>query len=80
MGYVFVKRLGISALVGEAVQAWSTDGLSQLVHCHGGRPIGSFDVDEVSSANHRKAENKVSIARVLGGDHPSTDPIYGLHA
>lgn len=42
--YVFVKRLGINALIREAMQAWSTAELSRLVHRHGGRPIGSFDV------------------------------------
>lgn len=48
MDYIFVKRLGISSLIREAMQAWSTAELSRLVHKHGGRPIGSFEVDEVS--------------------------------
>ncbi|THC94572.1 hypothetical protein EYZ11_005932 [Aspergillus tanneri] len=43
--YVFVKRLGINALIREAMQAWSTGELSRLVHRHGGRPIGSFNLD-----------------------------------
>lgn len=47
MDYVFVERLGISALIREAMQAWSTGEMSRLVHMHGGRPIGSFEVDEV---------------------------------
>ena len=48
MDYVFVKRLGISALIREAMQAWSTEELSRLVHMHGGRPIGSFEIDRIS--------------------------------
>ncbi|CCH63012.1 hypothetical protein TBLA_0J00110 [Henningerozyma blattae CBS 6284] len=38
----FVERLGISTLIREAMQAWSEEELSRLVHKHGGRPIGSF--------------------------------------
>lgn len=49
MDYVFVERLGLSALIREAMQAWSTGELSRLVHMHGGRPIGSFEIDEASN-------------------------------
>ncbi len=48
MDYVFVKRLGLSALIREAMQSWSTAETSRLVHMHGGRPIGSFEVDKIS--------------------------------
>jgi glycogen debranching enzyme len=57
MDYVFVKRLGISALIREAMQAWSTGELSRLVHRHGGRPIGSFEDDEVSGTDTKPTPN-----------------------
>lgn len=51
MDFKFLMRLGICALVREAMQAWSTQELSRLVHRHGGVPIGSFDPDEVYNAD-----------------------------
>ncbi|SCV04841.1 LAMI_0H19812g1_1 [Lachancea mirantina] len=42
MDCLFVERLAISSLIREAMQAWSEEELSRLVHRHGGRPIGSY--------------------------------------
>lgn len=39
---LYVKQLGISSLIREAMQANSISELSRLCHKHGGRPIGSF--------------------------------------
>lgn len=55
MDYVFVKRLGLSALIREAMQAWSTQEVSRLVHMHSGRPIGSFEIDKTTGETKRKA-------------------------
>ena len=68
MDYVFVKRLGISSLVREAMQAWSTGELSRLVHRHGGRPIGSFEPDTVTGS-----EKEVLNGTTNGQPKPSRD-------
>jgi len=47
MDFRFVKELGLSCLIREAMQAWSTQELSRLCHRHMGDPIGSFETDEV---------------------------------
>jgi glycogen debranching enzyme len=65
MDFKFVKRLGLSALIREAMQAWSTQELSRLVHRHAGVPIGSFETDEVTNAKVPDSDgaNGVSGAR-----------------
>ncbi|CDO92168.1 unnamed protein product [Kluyveromyces dobzhanskii CBS 2104] len=42
MDCIFVEKLAISSLIREAMQAWSEQELSSLVHRHGGRPTGSY--------------------------------------
>lgn len=69
MDYVFVKRLGFSALIREAMQAWSAAELSRLVHMHGGRPIGSFEVDEIASlkpVNHPTSDIQSPNGKIGG--------------
>jgi len=58
--YIFVKRLGLSALIREAMQAWSTQELSRIVHRHCGRPIGSFEVKLPSRSGKRNADGLVN--------------------
>ena len=74
MDYIFVKRLGLSALIREAMQAWSTEEVSRLVHMHGGRPIGSFEVDEVSKED--KESRAVQDTNGVSGfmDTPNVKP------
>ncbi|KAF1355279.1 hypothetical protein BDV97DRAFT_345156 [Delphinella strobiligena] len=57
MDYVFVERLGLSCLIREAMQVWSTDEMSRLVHKNCGRPIGSFELNELSNADGAASAN-----------------------
>jgi glycogen debranching enzyme len=66
MDFVFCKRLGLSCLIREAMQAWSTQELSRMVHRHAGVPIGSFETDSVTNAkvpNTNGAANGASHKR-----------------
>ena len=50
MDYVYVERLGLACLIREAMQVWSTQEMSKLVHKHCGRPIGSFELDALATS------------------------------
>ncbi|KAK9771333.1 putative Glycogen debranching enzyme [Seiridium cardinale] len=75
MDYVFVKRLGISALIREAMQAWSTGEMSRLVHRHGGRPIGSMEVDDVSRAGSQNLGSAPTSPNIDGVNGVTTREI-----
>ncbi|KAL4884419.1 hypothetical protein BJY04DRAFT_182448 [Aspergillus karnatakaensis] len=73
--YIFVKRLGINALIREAMQAWSTGELSRLVHRHGGRPIGSFELDLSSPGlDFSKSQSAGSEKEVIRSIRPIPVP------
>lgn len=69
MDKIFVERLGINSLIREAMQAWSVEELSRLVHKHGGRPIGSYTwmpLDEFAyPAEEEPKSNTLEIPRAL---------------
>ena len=78
MDYVFVKRLGLSALIREAMQAWSTQELSRLVHMHGGRPIGSFEVDEIFKGD-KKDRASQDTNSINGVTEAKNVPVERVH-
>ena len=73
--YVFVKTLGLSALIREAMQAWSTQELSRLVHRHGGRPIGSFEINVPSGSSKRDRNGKPLTNGAENWDPPATKEV-----
>ncbi|KXT15042.1 hypothetical protein AC579_4873 [Pseudocercospora musae] len=57
MDFLYCQKLGISFLIREAMQVWSTAEMSRLVHINCGRPIGSFEVDDISSTDKPSSSN-----------------------
>lgn len=81
MDKIFVERLGINSLIREAMQAWSVEELSRLVHKHGGRPIGSltwmpldefaYPCEEEPTANkYAEGHSELEIPHVLTNHAP----------
>lgn len=81
MDKIFVERLGINSLIREAMQAWSVDELSRLVHKHGGRPIGSLSwlpmneltipaKDEPTPHKYSENSSELDIPQVLSALAP----------
>ncbi|KAF2159087.1 glycoside hydrolase family 133 protein [Zasmidium cellare ATCC 36951] len=60
MDFLYCQKLGISFLIREAMQCWSTAEMSRLVHINCGRPIGSFEVDDISSADKPVANGNLT--------------------
>lgn len=64
--FLYVERLGISCLIREAMQVWSTQEMSKLVHINCGRPIGSFEIDALTSSESTPvATDDGSVKEVL---------------
>lgn len=83
MDRIFVERLGITSLIREAMQAWSVEELSRLVHRHGGRPIGSFSnqplnnfakINEPGVKNHFFATSSNIHALFMDCTHDNETP------
>lgn len=81
MDKIFVERLGINSLIREAMQAWSVEELSRLIHKHGGRPIGSLSwlpldefsypaEDEPKVGKYSECNSELEIPKVLTNQAP----------
>ncbi|ODQ80080.1 glycoside hydrolase family 13 protein [Babjeviella inositovora NRRL Y-12698] len=69
MDTMFVERLGLSSLIREAMQAWSVEELSRLVHRHGGRPIGSLQWLPLDEFAYPAMDEKRGEALVARDEH-----------
>ena len=81
--FMFIKRLGLSALIREAMQTWSTQELSRIVHRHCGAPIGSLDLDiaaalDKSSMNGAANGDKSGLTTKEHIKHVRESPVHAL--
>lgn len=76
MDFLYCQKLGISALIREAMQVWSTAEMSKLVHVNCGRPVGSLEVDDVAAADHSAGPDAPNGRDVVHRIVPSK--IHGL--
>ena len=67
--YVFVQRLGLSALIREAMQCWSPSEMSELVHVNSGIPIGSLFADDVSNADQQPSSAEETPQKTIQTEH-----------
>lgn len=77
----FIKQLGLSALIREAMQSWSTQELSRIVHRHCGRPIGSFEIDVPTSAKKGLANGSAEANGLATKEivkHVRESPVHAL--
>jgi glycogen debranching enzyme len=56
----YCQVLGISFLIREAMQVWSTAEMSRLVHINCGRPVGSLELDDISGLDKPSANGSLS--------------------
>jgi glycogen debranching enzyme len=81
MDFKFCMRLGLSCLIREAMQAWSTQEMSRLVHMHAGIPIGSFELDEIVSSeatDHATANTNGTVLRKEVMHHIRESPVHAM--
>jgi glycogen debranching enzyme len=58
--FLYCQKLGISFLIREAMQVWSTAEMSRLVHINCGRPVGSLELDDISGLDKPNANGSLA--------------------
>jgi glycogen debranching enzyme len=65
--FLYCQKLGISFLIREAMQVWSTAEMSRLVHINCGRPVGSLEVDEIAGVDKSNANGSLAEGETPSG-------------